>query len=141
MIVSTKGRYALRVMLCFAQRGGEEYIPIKEIAEKEGISLKYLESIMTVLSKGGLVDAVHGKGGGYRLNRRPEDYTVGSILKLTEGGLTAVSCTSEGPAACSRSSCCETKPMWDRLDKMIDDFFESITLADLLKESDSGKAE
>ena len=90
MIVSTKGRYALRVMLCFAQRGGEEYIPIKEIAEKEGISLKYLESIMTVLSKGGLVDAVHGKGGGYRLNRRPEDYTVGSILKLTEGGLTAV---------------------------------------------------
>ena len=76
MIVSTKGRYALRVMLCFAQRGGEEYIPIKEIAEKEGISLKYLESIMTVLSKGGLVDAVHGKGGGYRLNRRPEDYTV-----------------------------------------------------------------
>ncbi len=141
MIVSTKGRYALRVMLCFAQRGGEEYIPIKEIAEKEGISLKYLESIMTVLSKGGLVDAVHGKGGGYRLNRRPEDYTVGSILKLTEGGLTAVSCTAEGPAACSRSSCCETRPMWDKLDKMIDDFFESITLADLLKESDSGKAE
>ena len=141
MIVSTKGRYALRVMLCFAQRGGEEYIPIKEIAEKEGISLKYLESIMTVLSKGGLVDAVHGKGGGYRLNRRPEDYTVGSILKLAEGGLTAVSCTSEGPAACSRSSCCETRPMWDKLDKMIDDFFESITLADLLKESDSGKAE
>ena len=106
MIVSTKGRYALRVMVHFAQRGGEEYIPIKEIAEKEGISLKYLESIMTVLSKGGLVDAVHGKGGGYRLNRRPEDYTVGSILKLTEGGLTSVSCTSEGPAACSRSSCC-----------------------------------
>ena len=141
MIVSTKGRYALRVMLCFAQRGGEEYIPIKEIAEKEGISLKYLESIMTVLSKGGLVDAVHGKGGGYRLNRRPEDYTVGSILKLTEGRLTAVSCTSEGPAACSRRSCCETRPMWDKLDKMIDDFFESITLADLLKESDSGKAE
>ena len=141
MIVSTKGRYALRVMLCFAQRGGEEYIPIKEIAEKEGISLKYLESIMTVLSKGGLVDAVHGKGGGYRLNRRPEDYTVGSILKLTEGGLTAVSCTSEGTAACSRSSCCETRPMWDKLDKMIDEFFESITLADLLKESDSGKAE
>ena len=141
MIVSTKGRYALRVMLCFAQRGGEEYIPIKEIAEKEGISLKYLESIMTVLSKGGLVDAVHGKGGGYRLNRRPEDYTVGSILKLTEGGLTAVSCTSQGAAACSRTQCCEAKPMWDRLDKMIDDFFESITLADLLKESDSGKAE
>ena len=136
MIVSTKGRYALRVMVGFAQRGGEEYIPLKEIAEAEGISQKYLESIMTVLSKAGFVDAVHGKGGGYRLNRPPEEYTVGSILKLTEGGLSAVSCTSQGAAACSRTECCQTKPMWDRLDKMINDFFEGITLADLLKESE-----
>ena len=135
MIVSAKGRYALRVMVCFAQRGSEEYIPLKEIAEKEGISQKYLESIMTTLSKAGFVDAVHGKGGGYRLNRSPSEYTVGSILKLTEGGLTAVSCTSQGAAACSRTQCCEAKPMWDKLDKMIDDFFEGITLADLLKES------
>lgn len=135
MIVSTKGRYALRVMLCFAQRGGEEYIPIKEIAEKEGISQKYLESIMTILSKGGLVDAQHGKGGGYRLNRKPEEYTVASILNLTEGGLSAVSCTSQGAAACSRTSCCETRPMWDKLDAMIHAFFEGITLADLLKEN------
>ncbi len=134
MIVSTKGRYALRVMVCLAQRGREEYIPLKEIAEKEGISQKYLESIMTTLSKAGFVDAVHGKGGGYRLNRKPEEYTVGSILKLTEGGLTAVSCTSQGAAACSRTECCEAKPMWDKLDKMIDDFFEDITMADLLKE-------
>ena len=133
MSVSTKGRYALRVMLCFAQRGGDEYIPLKEIAESEGISQKYLESIMTLLSKGNLVDAVHGKGGGYRLNRSPEYYTVGSILKLTEGSLSAVSCTTQGPAACSRSTCCQTKPMWDKLDAMIDGFFESITLADLLK--------
>jgi len=135
MIVSAKGRYALRVMVCFAQRGREEYIPLKEIAEQEGISQKYLESIMCVLSKAGFVDAVHGKGGGYRLNRSPSEYTVGSILKLTEGGLTAVSCTSQGAAACSRTQCCEAKPMWDKLDKMIDDFFEGITLADLLKES------
>ena len=133
MIVSTKGRYALRVMVHFAQRGNEGYIPLKEIAESEGISQKYLESIMTLLSKGNLVDAVHGKGGGYRLNRAPEQYTVGSILKLTEGSLSAVSCTTEGPAACSRSTCCQTKPMWDKLDAMIDGFFESITLADLLK--------
>ena len=83
MIVSTKGRYALRVMVALAQRGGEDYLPIKEVAEP----------IMTMLSKGGLVDALHGKGGGYRLNRPPEKYTVGSILKLTEGGLSAVSCT------------------------------------------------
>ena len=134
MIVSTKGRYALRVMLHFAQRGGEEYIPLKEIAEAEGISQKYLESIMTTLSKAGFVDAVHGKGGGYRLNRAPEEYTVGSILHLTEGGLTAVSCTSQGPSACSRSQCCNTLPMWERLDKLINDFFEGITLADLLND-------
>ena len=135
MIVSTKGRYALRVMVHFALHGGKDYIPLKEIAESEGISQKYLESIMTVLSKAGFVDAVHGKGGGYRLNRSPEEYTVGSILKLTEGGLSAVSCTSQGAAACSRTECCQAKPMWDRLDKMIDDFFEGITIADLLKDT------
>ena len=135
MIVSTKGRYALRVMVHFAQRGGDEYIPLKEIAEAEGISQKYLESIMTTLSKAGFVDAVHGKGGGYRLNRSPDKYTVGSILKLTEGGLSAVSCTAQGAAACSRTECCQAKPMWDRLDKMIDDFFEGITIADLLRDA------
>ena len=135
MIVSTKGRYALRVMVHFAVHGGEGYIPLKEIAESEGISQKYLESIMTTLSKAGFVDAVHGKGGGYRLNREPKDYTVGSILKLTEGSLAAVSCTSQGPSACGRASCCQTKPMWDKLDKMIDEFFEGITLADLLKDN------
>ena len=137
MIVSTKGRYALRVMLCFAQRSGGEYVPLKEIAEAEGISQKYLESIMTILSKAGFVDAVHGKGGGYRLNRNPEDYTVGSILQRTEGSLAAVSCTSQGAAACSRTTCCQTLPMWEKLEKMIDEFFEGITLADLLKEGKS----
>ena len=133
MIVSTKGRYALRVMLCLAQRQREEFVPLKEIAESENMSQKYLESIMTVLSKAGFVDAVHGKGGGYRLNRAPEKYTIGSILKLTEGSLSAVSCTTQGPAACSRSECCHTKPMWEKLDQMIDAFFEDITIADLLK--------
>ena len=97
------------------------------------MSQKYLESIMAVLSKAGFVDAVHGKGGGYRLNRAPEQYTIGSILKLTEGSLSAVSCTTQGPAACSRSECCHTKPMWEKLDQMIDAFFEDITIADLLK--------
>ena len=137
MMISTKGRYALRVMVDIAENQCDGYIPLKEIAEAEGISQKYLESIMTTLSKAGFVDAVHGKGGGYRLNRKPEEYTIGSILKLTEGGLAAVSCTSQGAAACSRTQCCEAKPMWDRLDKMIDDFFEEITLADLIKD---GKA-
>ena len=135
MIVSTKGRYALRVMVYLAIHQNEGHTPLKEIAESENISQKYLESIMTLLSKGNLVDAVHGKGGGYRLNREPARYTVGSILKLTEGSLAPVSCTTQGPAACSRSTCCQTKPMGEKLDKMIDEFFEGITLADLLTES------
>ena len=134
MIVSTKGRYALRVMVYFVLKGTDEYIPLKEIAEAEDISQKYLESIMTTLSKAGFVDAIHGKGGGYRLNRKPEEYTVGSILKLTEGSLATVSCTAQGPAACSRQSCCRTLPMWEKLDRMVDDFFEGITLADILAE-------
>ena len=134
MIVSTKGRYALRVMVRFAKQGGDDYIPLKEIAEAEEISQKYLETIMSALSKAGFLDAVHGKGGGYRLSRKPEEYTIGSILKLTEGSLAAVSCTSQGAAACSRTECCQAKPMWDRLEKLIDDFFEGITLADLLKD-------
>ena len=123
------------MMVRLALDGEKGYIPLKEIAEAEGISQKYLEAIMTTLSKAGFVDAVHGKGGGYRLNRDPELYTIGSILKLTEGGLSAVSCTAQGAAACSRTECCQAKPMWDRLDKMIDDFFEGITLADLLQET------
>ena len=118
-----------------AQQEAGAYIPLKEIAEAEGISQKYLETIMSTLSKAGFVDAVHGKGGGYRLNRNPEEYTVGSILKLTEGSLSAVSCTTQGAAACSRTECCQAKPMWDRLDKMIDDFFEGITLKDLVEEA------
>ena len=133
MIVSTKGRYALRVMVCLAQQEAGAYIPLKEIAEAEHISQKYLESIMTTLSKAGMVDAVHGKGGGYRLNRTAGEYTVGSILKLTEGSLAPVSCTSQGAAACSRSSCCHALPMWEKLEKMIDEFFEGITLEDLCK--------
>ena len=135
MIVSTKGRYALRVMVCLAQRCSEEYVPLKEIAENEGISQKYLETIMTTLSKANYVDALHGKGGGYRLNRPAEGYTVGGILKLTEGALNVASCTAQGPAACSRSECCHALPMWEKLDKMIDEFFEGITLADLLKDT------
>ena len=134
MIVSTKGRYALRVMVYLAQHSDSDFTPLKEIAESEGISQKYLESIMSTLSKANFVDAVHGKGGGYRLNRPPEGYTIGGILKLTEGSLATVSCTTQGPSACSRSTCCSTLPMWERLDKMIDEFFEGITLEDLLNE-------
>ena len=134
MIVSTKGCYALRVMVYLAEKEPGVYVPLKEIAECEEISQKYLEAIMTTLSKAGFVDAVHGKGGGYRLNRKPEEYSLGSILVLTEGSLASVSCTEQGAAACSRTTCCATLPMWERLDKLISDFFENITLADLVKD-------
>ena len=126
MIVSSKGRYALRVMVALAQTQGE-YVPLKEIAEAEGISRKYLESIMAILSKADFVDASHGKNGGYRLNRPVEDYTVGDILRLTEGDLSPVSCD----AACERS--CHSRAMWTRLGRMIDDFFDGITLRELME--------
>ena len=128
MIVSSKGRYALRVMLALAQAPAGEYIPLKQIAQAEGISQKYLESIMSILSKGALVDASHGKNGGYRLNRSAEEYTIGSILRLTEGDLTPVACD----ASCDRA--CRSRGMWERLGQMIDGFFDGITLADLMKE-------
>ena len=128
MIVSSKGRYALRVMVALAQRQSGGYIPLKEIAQSEGISRKYLESIMTILSKADFVDASHGKNGGYRLNRPVNEYTVGDILRLTEGDLSPVSCDAE----CERS--CPSRPMWVRLGKLIDDFFDGITLAQLMEQ-------
>ena len=137
MIISTRGRYALRVMLDLAENGNGEYIAMKKIAERQGISLKYLEQILPVLTQNNIIEGISGKGGGYRLNREPKDYTVGSILKLTEGSLAAVSCTAQGPSACSRTTCCQTKPMWDKLDRMIDEFFEDITLANLLENNET----
>ena len=128
MIVSSRGRYALRVMVALAQSPGSDYIPLKDIAEREGISRKYLESIMTILSKADFVDASHGKNGGYRLNRPVEGYTVGDILRLTEGDLSPVSCD----AGCERS--CPSRPMWVRLSNMIDEFFDGITLAQLMEQ-------
>ena len=133
MMISTRGRYSLRVLTDLAAHREEGYLPMKDVANRQGISLGYLEKILPVLVKNGIVEGIQGKGGGYRLNRRPEDYTVGSILKLTEGSLASTGCTSQGPAACGRASCCEALPMWEKLDKMIDDFFEGITIADLLK--------
>lgn len=133
VLVSTKGRYALRVMLELAQFGGEGYLPLTEIAERQDISVKYLESIIAVLSKAGLVDGVRGKGGGYRLNRKPDEYSVGEILKLTEGSLAPVACLDCKPNKCERSESCKTLPMWEKLDEIICDYLNSVTLADLLK--------
>ena len=132
MIVSTRGRYALRVMLDLVEHQTEERIPLKDISERQEVSQKYLESIMTLLSKNNLVDAIHGKRGGYRLNRKPEEYPVGEILRLTEGSLAPVACLESGSVNCEHSAHCKTLPMWTKLDKLINEFFDSITLADLI---------
>ncbi|MBO4727574.1 MAG: Rrf2 family transcriptional regulator [Spirochaetaceae bacterium] len=133
MIVSTKGRYALRVMVDLAENEKDGRIPLKEIAVRQDISQKYIEAIMTLLSKHNLVDGVHGKGGGYKLNRKPEDYKVSEILKVTEGTLAPVACLECGAAPCPKKENCRTLPMWAKLDTLINDFFDGVTLADLCK--------
>lgn len=133
MIVSTKGRYALRVMIDLAENSKQERIPLKEIAERQGISQKYIEAIMTILSKHGFVDAVHGKGGGYRLNKKPEEYRVGDILRLTEGSLSPVACLEAGAEECPRKAECRTLPMWTKLDELVEGYLDSVRLSDLMR--------
>ena len=138
MMISTKGRYALRVMIDLAEHNTGDYIPLTDIAKRQEISEKYLESIVSVLSKKKLVDAMRGKGGGYRLNMSPDEYTVATILKVTEGSLAPVACLEDNPNTCERASQCRTLGMWTKLYKLIDDFFENITIADLIKEETAG---
>ncbi len=133
MIVSTKGRYALRVMIDLAEQHKEQRVPLKEIAERQGISQKYIEAIMTLLSKNGFVDAVHGKGGGYQLNKAPEEYKVGDILRLTEGSLSPVACLEKGAEECPRKDVCRTLPLWTKLDELVEGYLDSVSLADLMK--------
>ncbi len=133
MIVSTRGRYALRVLTDIAEHSEDERIPLKEVAERQEISQKYIESIMTLLSKNGFVDAVHGKSGGYKLNRSPEEYKVGEILRLTEGTLAPVACLEKGAPLCPKKEKCRTVNMWSKLDELIEGYLDSVTLADLMK--------
>lgn len=132
MMISTKGRYALRVMLDLAEHNTGSYIVLMDIAQRQEISEKYLEGILSTLSKGGLVRALRGRGGGYQLAKAPEQYTVGSILKTVESSLAPIACLDGPNNTCQRAVECRTLPMWERLDQLIDDFFENITLADLL---------
>lgn len=133
MMISTKGRYALRVMLDLAQQPVGEYISLKSISQRQAVSMKYMEAIVATLNKAGMVESLRGKKGGYRLTRKPREYTLGEILKLTEGSLAPVTCLDcENP--CQRAESCITRPMWLELDKLIDDYLESKTLADLLGE-------
>ena len=133
MMISTRGRYCLRVMIDLAEHQREGYIPMKDVAERQGISLKYLEKILPVLVKNGIVEGLQGKTGGYRLSRKPEEYTLGEILRLTEGSLAPVACLECGAALCDRAAQCKTLPVWTELDRIVNDYLDSVTLADLLK--------
>lgn len=133
MLVSTRGRYALRVMIDLAEHYSGNYIPMKDVANRQELSLKYIEKIMPLLNKGSLVEGVHGKGGGYRLTKRPEDYRVGDILRLTDGDLAPVACLGYDAKPCGRAAECQTLPMWSSFYKMVNDYFDGITLADLMK--------
>ncbi len=133
MMISTKGRYSLRVMIDLAQNGKEDgYLPMKDVAARQGISLKYLEQILPALTKNGLVETLHGKGGGYRLTRKPEEYTVWEILSLTEGEMAPVACLSENAAECPREDSCVTIRFWKGLDDLVKDYLNKNTLADFL---------
>ena len=132
MMISTKGRYALRVMVDLAEHRDAAYVPLKEIAERQQISEKYLESILKVLVREELLQGLRGKGGGYRLTRAPEEYSVGSILRLTEDSLAPVACLEPGAKACEHASECRTLTLWKGLDKVINDYLDNITIADLI---------
>ena len=138
MLISTKGRYALRIMIDLAENSGDGYVPLKEMAARQNISEKYLESILKVLVQNNLLAGLRGKGGGYRLTREPDQYTVGEILTLTEGSLAPVSCLAQGAAPCRRMSSCRTYEMWKGLDDLIEDYFGKITLADLAAPDEAG---
>ncbi len=138
MIVSTKGRYALRVMVDLAEHPTEGYIPLREIAQRQEISEKYLEIILKMLVREKIVVGLRGKGGGYRLNRMPEQYTVGEILRCTEDSLAPVACLEAPDNQCPRASECRTLPMWEKLNSLVNDFFDGITVADLMERGQTG---
>ncbi len=133
MMISTRGRYALRVLLTLAEHKDKGLIAMKTVAEQQELSLKYIEQIMPALSKNKLVEGIHGKGGGYRLSKEPSEYKIGEILRLTEGNLAPVFCLECDAKKCNRADHCLTLPMWTEFHKLINDYFDGITLEDLQK--------
>lgn len=130
-MISTRGRYALRVLIDLADHSSGNYIPMKDVAERQKLSLKYLERILPTLTKARLIEGVHGKGGGYKLTRDPSDYTVGEVLRLTEGDLAPVACLQPDAPPCDRVGECRTIKMWRDYYDMTNKFFDSIRLSDL----------
>ena len=131
-MISTKGRYSIRILLDLAEHRNGGYIPIKEVAARQEISSKYVEKLMPALKNAGLIDSTHGIGGGYRLTREPDEYTLWEILRLAEGDLAPVACLQENAAACSRAAECRTLPVWEKYYELTKDYFSGITLADLM---------
>ena len=129
-MISSRGRYALRVLGDLARQEPGAFIPLKDIAARQEIPQKYSESIITTLSKGGLVEGIHGKGGGYRLSRKPEEYSLGEILRLTEGSLAPVACLETGSTRCSHP--CPSLPVWEKLEQLVTDYLDSVKLSDIL---------
>lgn len=140
MLISTKGRYSLRVMIDLAEQKSDRYIPLKEIAARQEISEKYLESIIKLLVKGKFLTGLRGKGGGYKLTKSPEQYTVGSILRLTEESLAPVACLEADAPSCPRTCDCRTLSLWKGLDKVINDYLDNVTVADLIRRDDGPNA-
>ena len=132
MMISTKGRYALRVMIDLAKNSDKGFISLKEISERQKISMKYLETIVAVLNKAGFLVSLRGKDGGYKLAKGADEYTIGAVLKLTEGSLAPVACLEGCDTVCQSSEGCITLPLWQKLDSIIDSYLESVTLSDLL---------
>lgn len=132
MLISTRGRYALYVLVDLAEHKDDGYIPLKEIAERQGISKKYMENILKTLVENGMLEGIKGKGGGYRLTMSPERYSLGEILRLTEGDLAPVACASKEHKGCTRMECCPTRPVWQELNNLINNYLDGITLADLM---------
>ena len=132
MLISTMGRYALRVMIDLAEHKDMGYIPMKEVAQRQNISLKYLERIVPALSQNKLIVGVHGKGGGYKLTKEPEEYRVGDILRLLEGDLAPVACLKCGAEECAIKDKCRTQKMWNELNSIINNYLDGVTVADLM---------
>ena len=131
-MISTRGRYAIRIMLDLLEHDNGKYIPLKDIAERQQISKKYLEIIVKDMVAGGLLVGASGKGGGYKLCRKPEEYSVGEILDLMEGSMSPVACIVDGNVTCPRKDGCQTLPMWEEFDKLVHDFFYGKKLSDLI---------
>lgn len=132
MIISTRGRYALRVVLDIAENCNDKYIPMKDVAARQELSVKYLEQIMPILNKSGILESAHGKKGGYKLAKDVTEIRVGDILRLTEGDLAPVACLSAKAEACEKINDCRTRGLWEGLDKVINDYLDNITIDQLL---------